>query len=452
MGWGDAFQAAYDAATDAAKSAADTALSSARDAAAAVGRVAQAAADKAVAAARGVGNVVDFAARAAAETAGTAARQVARAGSAITDPFRQASKVMAPLAAPRAVQPCEDCWDAKKERLEKRNQVIAAGRASADPAKVAAAGRLAQNNDGVELARLSANAYAQYPTATEGEYKYPDPLQRGAAAAPSGWTVLSGPELEAKNISTDALVRARAVVYQTPADWPGGQKTVLAFRGTDPADVEDLMVDHDQAMSLPTAQYTSAMKAGREVAKGLGNDVLVTGHSLGGGKAQAAGAVAGLDGTMFNSAGLSPDTVDGMMPSDTQFQQYRSSGDPLTGVQNSPMIQTAVAALAGALAMPLGAMAKGGNALSSALGGPTLSPQAADYADKAMKAFPRGVSNLFKDGNVIPPAVGPVHVVNSLADSGSPTAATDLLGQHSMAGVINGIEQQKDADVATIAG
>lgn len=42
------------------------------------------------------------------------------------------------------------------------------------------------------------------------------------------------------------------------------------------------------------------------------------------------------------------------------------------------MIQTAVAVLAVAVAMPLGALAQGGNALSSVLGGPTLSPQTAD--------------------------------------------------------------------------
>lgn len=69
-----------------------------------------------------------------------------------------------------------------------------------------------------------------------------------------------------------------------------------------------------------------------------------------------------------------------------------------------------------------------------------------------MKAFPRSVSNLFKDGNVLPPAVGSVHVVTSLAADGSLTSGTDLLGQHSMDGLINGIEQQKDDDVATIQG
>ncbi|MEP6504414.1 MAG: hypothetical protein ABJD97_13845 [Betaproteobacteria bacterium] len=438
MDWGSAFKAAYDAASDAARSAADTAMSSARDAAAAVARAAQAAADKAASAARGVANMAGFAGRTVADTPG---KVVGLAGFAVTEPYRQAAKAMAPKSSPQAVQPCPECWDAKKARLEQRNQAIAQGRASPDPAVNAAAARLAQNNDAVELAKLALYSYDQYPNG--GDFSYPD----GKVPAPSGWSVVPASKLP-EGVSVEALERSRAVVYQTPEDWPGGQKTVLAFRGT--ADAEDAMVDYDQAMSQPSAQYTAAMKAGREVAKGYGTDTLVTGHSLGGGKAQAAGALTGMGGTMFNSAGLNPATVDGMMPSADQFQQYRNSADPLTGIQNSPLIQTAIAGVAGGVLMPLGALLSGGNALSSVLGGPTLPASVADYADKAMKAFPRGMSNLFKDGNVMPPAIGPVHEVPAIAPDGSAVSAGNLMGQHSMVSVVNGIEKQKDDDVAAI--
>ena len=63
-------------------------------------------------------------------------------------------------------------------------------------------------------------------------------------------------------------------------------------------------MDHDQAMALETEQYKAAAAVGVEVAESFGSEVEVTGHSLGGGKAQAAGTVGGLRGMMFNSAGL----------------------------------------------------------------------------------------------------------------------------------------------------
>ncbi len=77
-------------------------------------------------------------------------------------------------------------------------------------------------------------------------------------------------ELSAKNISPDLLSDAKAVIYQTPPDWPGGQQTVLAFRGT--ADAADVVVDHDQALGLETSQYKAAVTLGQSVEKNLGSN------------------------------------------------------------------------------------------------------------------------------------------------------------------------------------
>jgi len=255
--------------------------------------------------------------------------------------------------------------------------------------------------------------------------------------------------LDSKGVSVDALEKAKAVVYQTPDDWPGGKKTVMAFRGT--ADMEDGLVDYDQAMSRTTGQYDSSMVAGRQVAKAYGTDTVVTGHSLGGGKAQAAGAVSGMGGTMFNAAGLNPSTVDGMMPDATQYKQYRTTGDPLTGSQNSPATQSAIALVAGAFVMPFGAGMKLGDTAQKALGGQGMSPEMADYADKAFKAFPRGVRNLVRDGNVLPPAVGSVSEVPAVDANGKTVSKLNLQGQHSITSAVNGIEQQKTEDVETLS-
>lgn len=492
MGWGDAFTSAYNAASSAAQSAATQAMSSAQAAADAVARTASAAAqaaaraaeatrnaavaaaektrelavagataarDGAVAAAsvvrdgavavgkgamavgQGAANVAGFGVRAAGEAVGMGADAVT---SAVSAPYRAARQVFAPAKPPAqtAVAPCPDSWAAKQARLEQRSQMIKDGRLSPDPADRAAAERLAANNEAVELARLSEDAYAQYPG---GDFKYPD----GSSPPPTGWQVVPAEELEAKGVSVEAMRDSRAVLYRSEPGWPGGQQTVLAFRGT--ADLPDGIVDHDQAMSQATQQYDSAMAAGRQVAQAYGPATQVTGHSLGGGKAQAAGAVSGLGGSMFNSAGLNPTTVDGMMPAADQFQQYRTTGDPLTGSQNSPATQTAIAAVAGVIAMPLGAGMKLGDGVQRAMGGQGLSPELADYADKAFMAFPRGVQNLVRDGNVLPPAIGPIHEVPAVGKDGQTISKLNLMGQHSITSAVNGIEQQKTDDITTLS-
>lgn len=478
MDWGDAFKVAYEAATDAAKAAADTTMSSARAAADAVARTTAAAAraataavvtakdaalraasatkdavvvgataarDAAVAsaqavkrgataAAQGASNLASFGARATGEVVAVGAGMVT---SAATAPYRAVRQAFAPAQTPTqtVIEPCPATWEAKKARLEVRNELIGEGRRSPDPAERAAAARLAQNNEAVELARLSEDSYAAAPTQPHH-------------TPPVGWSVVPDAELEAAGISPDALADARAVVYRSEPDWPGGQKTVLAFRGT--ADLEDGIVDHDQAMALDTRQYETAMLAGQQVSQGLGPQVLVTGHSLGGGKAQAAGAVGGLRGTMFNSAGLNPATVDGLMPAADQFSQYRTTGDPLTGVQNSPALQSAVVAVAGAVATPVGALMKGADWAQKAVGLPGLSPEVAGYAGKAFMALPRSVKNLVADGNLLPPAIGPVHTVRALGADGQPIAQLNPMGQHSITSAINGIEEQKTLDISTL--
>lgn len=488
MGWGDTFADAYAAASDAAKAAADATMSSARAAADAVARASASAAQAAEAAAGAVKDAAvagavatrdaavagAAAARDAAVAAATAARQAAVAGaksaqqgaevtargaanvagfgarvvgevasagggalaSGVTAPYRAVQQLFSPAQTPTdaVILPCPTTWPAKKARLEKRHQLIGEGRRDPDPARRAAAARLAQNNEAVELARLSDDSYQMAP---------PKP----GHTPPPGWSAISDAELESIGISPDALADSRAVVYRSEPDWPGGQKTVLAFRGT--ADLPDGIVDHDQAMGLETRQYEAAMLVGRQVMSGLGPDVQVTGHSLGGGKAQAAGAVTGLRGEMFNSAGLNRQTVDGMTPAAGQFRQYRTAGDPLTSVQNSAALQTGVAALA-SVGVPAGVGAKAVDWAGKSLGYQGLTPEMLDYADKAMKALPRGLGNLVLQGNVLPPAIGAVQTVQALDGAGKPVDATDLIGQHSIQSVINGIEAQKSEDLATL--
>ncbi|CAN5317394.1 hypothetical protein BH11PSE10_BH11PSE10_13460 [soil metagenome] len=475
MGWGDAFAKAYQAASDVARMASDEALSSARAASAAVGRAAQATAQAAsraaaatkqalgkalaatedfaeqtlssakagaLATAHGAGNLADFGGRATVDAAHILTKTALL--NPASAPYKAARALFSPTKKPTqtAVVACPNTVEAKRERLEQRNQLIKGGSDSPNPAARAAADRLNENNQAVELARLSDNSYAQYPN---NDFEYPNGTQ---PPAPLGWDVVSRQELETRHVNIQALEDARAVVYRTPDDWPGGPKTVVAFRGT--ADLADGIVDHDQAMAVATTQYKAAMLVGDQMSVAYGPDLLVTGHSLGGGKAQAAGAAGGLKGTMFNAAGLNPDTVGSMMPDADLFTQYRSSGDPLTGAQNSPATQTAIGAVAAVVATPLGLGMKIGDAAARALGGAGLSPEMADYADKALKALPRGIKNIVEHGNLLPPAIGAIHEVPAIDDAGVEVSRLNLPGQHSMGNVINGIEQQKSNDVATL--
>ena len=81
---------------------------------------------------------------------------------------------------------------------------------------------------------------------------------------------------------------------------------------------------------------------------------------------------------------------------------------------------------------------------------PSLSPTMADAASKATTTFPSAMGNLFKQGNLLPPAIGKVIVAPSLDDDGQSVPATDLLGQHSVHNLVNGIEREKSEDAATL--
>ncbi len=434
MGWGDTFSNAYDTASDTAKQAAEGMMSSAHEAGVAILATASAVAE-------GTANVVGFGLQAVGETVLIAGRTAV----ATTDillanhpatrlPYRAARQALSAQHTPRdtLVEPCPTTYAGKRQRLEARQQLIRQGRQTGN----AAADRLERNNEAVELARLSKDVYDQ------GAPGYP------GHTPPLGWSRLSDAELAGQGIHPALLQKSQAVIYQTPPDWPGGQKTVLAFRGT--ADLEDAIVDHDQALGLATTQYAAAALLGPQVQRHFGADVLVTGHSLGGGKAQAAGVTGQLQGTMFNAAGLHPLSTGDVLPTTGQFQQFRTSGDPLTAVQNSAALQMGVAVLAGLIAMPVGFGMQVSVFLQKQLGMSELSAETSDYADKVFMAFPRGLRNLLADGQVLPPALGTIHEVPAIGDDGQLVSTLDVQGQHSIDSVINGIEQQKVEDMATL--
>lgn len=362
--------------------------------------------------------------------------------------------------------PCLPCQvtgsaEARKKRIEKRNALIADSRASNDPEMQMAAGQLKEDMKAVELAMLSDNTYAQYaPDRTPESKKPPEPWE---AMTPDSMSAVDiGKEFPGVNI--DDLREAKAVIYRIPPDspFPFDPKVVLAFRGTDgPA---DYLEDHDQALDLNAEQYVAARALGKAIS-GTHPDAEVTGHSLGGGKAQAAGVAGGLRGQMFNSAGLHPRTV-GMTPEQLapyagNFKQYRAEGgilagggDPLTGLQNSPRAQRVAFGItaglqatgrANAWALKELGVSEPLNALPE-----SSQPFAHDLAQRILNVTPQQAAKNYEFSKgqwFVPPALGEVRGVTSKDGNGKPTL---LLSQHSMPNLVFGLEDRKAQNIETL--
>jgi hypothetical protein len=349
-----------------------------------------------------------------------------------------------------ARSPCMPCLGRapaaeRAARMGRRQALIAAAQASPDSSVRAAAAQLGQDMHSVELARLSDNAYSQYDGTLSPAERQP----------PAPWRAMTDDELRAAGIPADAVRAAKGVVYRAPPDFPFDPKTVLAFRGTTP-EREDIVTDHDQALGLWTKQYDGARAAGVAVARAW-PDAVVTGHSLGGGKAQAAAVGNGLKGETFNSAGLHPNTV-GLTPGELaahvgDFVNVRSGGtdetplgDPLTALEMSRSLQ-AVAYRAAVLAQDLG------EANARAFEQLGIDPERfipADQRDLARELGARALhvtahetaANLALSHGAwyVPPLIGEVRPVRSLTDDGETPSA---LGQHRIGGIVNGLEARK---------
>jgi len=99
-----------------------------------------------------------------------------------------------------------------------------------------------------------------------------------------------------------------AVLYQ---DYIAGEdQYILSFAGTD--DVDDILDDILQGLGEFTDQYDAALEIGDKLKDvDLLNDgnLMLTGHSLGGGLASTAYTTSGVHAQTFNSAGLHLDTL-----------------------------------------------------------------------------------------------------------------------------------------------
>jgi len=190
----------------------------------------------------------------------------------------------------------------------------------------------------------------------------------------------------------------------------GTNEYVLAFRGSENPfkDPLDWATNASQAMGsdLFKSQYDKALKLIKDFQATCDTcSISITGHSLGGGLASAAGLVTGLPTYTFNAAGVHentiPDTVRYKISQPNEhIKAYHSKNDPLSLVQDNRNVAAVSAGVASAavLAIP------GATALSLAgqcIGVVSGTPEGTVAADVINK-FSNPVSTI----SSLPPALG----------------------------------------------
>lgn len=115
----------------------------------------------------------------------------------------------------------------------------------------------------------------------------------------------------------------------TPAPVPL-RGSILSFSGTDFTSWGNIKANAGQAILGSASQYDQAVSLSMRVHDALGGDVILAGHSLGGGLAAAGAYATGADAITFNAAGLHPSYRTGTPGS---IRSHYVRGDLLTVLQ-----------------------------------------------------------------------------------------------------------------------
>lgn len=100
---------------------------------------------------------------------------------------------------------------------------------------------------------------------------------------------------------------------------------VVAYSGTDEG--KDWLTNFRQGLGFEDAQYNQAMALAREARVAFGDQVVLTGHSLGGGLAAAASISSGIPAVTFNASGVHDRTLERLgMDADAAKQSVTENG------------------------------------------------------------------------------------------------------------------------------
>lgn len=154
------------------------------------------------------------------------------------------------------------------------------------------------------------------------------------------WTRLNDAQLAEAGIDPSMLENPdtgfRAGIYTD-----GDGNYVLGFAGSN--ELQDWTgPNFEQGIGWQNEQYDQAVELARLADEAFGDNLVITGHSLGGGLAATASLATGNAAVTFNASGVHDKTIErlGLDPDTAradaeagQIRRYNISGDPLTGAQ-----------------------------------------------------------------------------------------------------------------------
>lgn len=154
------------------------------------------------------------------------------------------------------------------------------------------------------------------------------------------WTRVSDTDLRAAGIDPATLENPdtgfRAGIYTD-----GNGRYVLAYAGSN--EFQDWTgANFEQGVGWQNEQYDQAVQLAQQADVAFGDNLVITGHSLGGGLAATGALATGNAAVTFNASGVHDNTIErmGLDPATVkadaaagQIRRYNISGDPLTAAQ-----------------------------------------------------------------------------------------------------------------------
>jgi hypothetical protein len=161
------------------------------------------------------------------------------------------------------------------------------------------------------------------------------------------WKPLGEDELRRNGIDP-TLLKNQSSGFMAVIYGDGQGRHVLAYSGTDEA--KDWLTNFGQGLGFDTSQYNQAMALARQAKVAFGQDMVITGHSLGGGLAAAAAVATDTPAVTFNASGvhdktlervgLDPDAVKREAEQGGMIRRYAVQNEILTELQeNKPIIR-----------------------------------------------------------------------------------------------------------------
>jgi len=172
-----------------------------------------------------------------------------------------------------------------------------------------------------QMARMAADVY--------------NPASRGV----DGWSRLGPADLMNAGIAPEAL-EDRTSGFRAGLYTDGAGHYTLAFAGSN--DGPDWLNNLAQGVGLDAAQYNQAIALAKDAKLAFGDELVITGHSLGGGLAAAAALAADMPAVTFNAAGVNDATLRDAgldagaaraAAADGQVRRYAVDGEILTSSQ-----------------------------------------------------------------------------------------------------------------------